>query len=303
LVLLLTALSASAQQVALTFDDLPSHGNLPPGMTRVDVAKGVLRALVDAKAPRVYGFINAQKLHDDPSTEEVLRLWTAAGFPLGSHTWSHMDLRKNSAEAFEAEIAKNEPDLRRLMPSDGWHWFRYPYLHEGDTPAKKHAVAKYLADRGYTVAEVSLDFNDYAWNGPYARCVAKHDDAGVAGLRESYLAAAAESLKFGQQMSRQVYGRDIKHVMLLHIGAFQTVMLPKLIELLQSQGWKLITLPEAESDRAYRGEPPLKSDWDDTLLEMMMRAKGLKPPGYLPAPRVRRGLPLKTSRRRAASSY
>ncbi len=51
------ASSAASQQVALTIDDLPSHGALPPGMTRADVAKSILKTLQDAHAPKVYGFI------------------------------------------------------------------------------------------------------------------------------------------------------------------------------------------------------------------------------------------------------
>jgi hypothetical protein len=31
------AMSAGAQQIAFTFDDLPAHGPLPPGETRIQV--------------------------------------------------------------------------------------------------------------------------------------------------------------------------------------------------------------------------------------------------------------------------
>ena len=50
---------AAAQEVALTFDDLPAHGPLPPGVTRLDVAKSIISTLKAANAPQVYGFINA----------------------------------------------------------------------------------------------------------------------------------------------------------------------------------------------------------------------------------------------------
>src|SRR6185295_6186193 len=57
----------SGPQVALTFDDLPSHGPLPPGMTRVDVAKSILGTLRARHAPPVYGFINARQLEAHPA--------------------------------------------------------------------------------------------------------------------------------------------------------------------------------------------------------------------------------------------
>src|SRR5258708_40143558 len=67
---------ASAQEVALTVDDLPNHAPMPAGVTRVDVAKRMLAALADAKLNGiVYGFINAGKLETHPEEIEVLKLW------------------------------------------------------------------------------------------------------------------------------------------------------------------------------------------------------------------------------------
>jgi hypothetical protein len=37
--MLLSASAAFPQAVAITIDDLPSHGTLPPGMTRADVGE------------------------------------------------------------------------------------------------------------------------------------------------------------------------------------------------------------------------------------------------------------------------
>ena len=48
-----------AQEVALTFDDLPAHAPLPPGVTRAGVAKQIIKALESAHAPKSYGFMNA----------------------------------------------------------------------------------------------------------------------------------------------------------------------------------------------------------------------------------------------------
>lgn len=272
------------QQVALTFDDLPSHGPLPPGLTRVDVAKSIIGTLREWKAPGVLGLVNAKQLQDEPRDVEVLRLWVSAGFPLGNHTYSHMDLDTNSAEAFQEDIAADEAVLRTLMPAGDWHWFRYPYLHEGDTAQKREAIAAYLTHHGYKVAAVTLSFGDYAWNAPYARCAAKNDSHSIEELKASYVKAATESIRVGQEMARLVYGRDIKHVMLLHIGAFETIMLPRLMELLKEKGFTLISLDDAESDAAYKSEPALGSRWEGTLLDQMMKAKRLQRPAQAETP-------------------
>jgi peptidoglycan/xylan/chitin deacetylase (PgdA/CDA1 family) len=181
---------AAAQEVALTFDDLPAHGPLPPGMTRLDVAKSIIATLKAARAPEVYGFINAVKLEQVPEDRAVLEQWRAAGLMLGNHTYSHMSLTDNTAEAFEKEIAANEAALRSLMGGEDWHWFRYPFLWEGETLEKRDAVRAWLKGHGYRVAQVTLDFEDYAWNAPYARCVAKNNQQAIAWLKSSYLDTA-----------------------------------------------------------------------------------------------------------------
>ena len=253
--------------VALTFDDLPAHGPLPPGVTRVDVAKSIIGALQERKAPPAYGFVNARLVERQPADAEVLRMWRAAGLPLGNHTFSHMDLNANTLDAFEQDVIAGEPLVSSLMGNADWYWLRFPFLHEGDTAEKHQAVTAFLTGRGYKVAEVTISFDDYAYNDPYARCRTKNDAPGVEWLEHSYLARAADSLARAQTDARAIFGRDIKHVMLLHVGAFQTVMLPRLLDLLHERGWTLTTLPDAASDPAYAKVPEGRTSWTGSFLD------------------------------------
>ena len=94
----------AAQKLAITMDDLPLNGELlPPGMTREQIAKDVLAILKKRHVPPVYGFVNARKLEGNADGAEALKLW-AAQEPVGNHTYAHMDLETNPAEAFEREI-------------------------------------------------------------------------------------------------------------------------------------------------------------------------------------------------------
>jgi peptidoglycan/xylan/chitin deacetylase (PgdA/CDA1 family) len=276
--LFIFASRAFPQQVAITIDDLPSHGALPPGTTRADVATSILKTLKDAHVPKVYGFVNAKKLEQHPEESEVLKLWRQAGFPLGNHTYAHISLNDSSPEQFDENVAADEPELKALMGHQNWHWFRYPFLWEGDTLEKRHAVRQYLKDHKYHIAQVTLDFEDYLWNGPYARCMEKQDAASIEWLKSSYMSTAAQYIALGQQMSKLVYGRDIRHVLLLHIGGFETVMLPQLLDSMKRQGFKFVTLPEAEKDPAYNSDPDMALKDGGTLLDQMMEAKHLKFP-------------------------
>lgn len=273
-----TQIPGSAREVALTFDDLPVHGPLPVGMTRLEIASSVIRSLQAAHAPPSYGFVNAKGLEQEPSSVAVLEAWRAAQFPLGNHTFSHMDLSTNSAEGFEQDLIADESILKKYMGSEDWHWLRFPFLDEGDGLAKHRALQAFLEEHGYRVAEVTLSFGDYAYSVPYARCLAKSDQQGLGQLKQSYLDAAAKSLEQGRALSVELFGRDIKHVMLLHIGSIEAVMLPQLLELLKQRGFTLVTLAQAESDPAYSMHPDPPDHWNGTFLEQMMRARRLAMP-------------------------
>jgi peptidoglycan-N-acetylglucosamine deacetylase len=270
--------ACAAQKVAITFDDLPLNGELPVGVTRVEIARDTLAVLKKRHVPAAYGFVNARKLEGAPDAAEALKLWAAAE-PVGNHTYSHMDLSANPAEAFEREIELNEPALELVAAKDAnWHWLRYPYLREGDTVEKRRAVRAYLQAHQYRVAQVTLDWEDYLWNSAYARCEEKKDAASMAWLRSSYLDIASQYLDLGREMAKLVYGHDINHVLLLHLGAFSSTILPDALDLLKKKGFRLVTLEEAESDPAYEGDPDAGSQYGGTLLDEWMDARKLPYP-------------------------
>jgi peptidoglycan-N-acetylglucosamine deacetylase len=273
----------AAQKLAITMDDLPLNGLLPPGVTRVETTKDVLAILKRRHLPPVYGFVNAKKLEGNADAAEALKLW-AAQEPVGNHTYSHMDLETNPAEAFEREIEENEPALELLAATDNWHWFRYPYLHEGDTVEKRRAVRLYLKARGYSIAQVSLDWEDYLWNTAYARCVTKNDTKAIMWLRSSYLNTASEFLDLGREQAKLIYGHDINHVLLMHLGAFSSTILPDALDLLKKKGFKLVTLEEAQNDEAYEGDPDLGLHDAGTLLDQWMQVKQIKYPEHAEKP-------------------
>jgi peptidoglycan/xylan/chitin deacetylase (PgdA/CDA1 family) len=270
--------------VAFTFDDLPAAGTLPPGQNRSKIAAALVAELKAAHMQGTYGFVNAAKLENDPDAQQALHTWVDAGMNIGSHTWSHISLTDHSAEAFENEIALNEPALTQYAAGHDWHWFRYPFLWEGDTLDKRHAVRTYLHAHGYRTAQVTLDFEDYAWNDAYGRCSAKHDDAAIAWLRQSYLENAAEYIRLGREEERIVYGHEIPNVMLLHETAFTTLMLPDLIDQLLKEGFEFSTLSQVEQDPAYSQDPDAALKYGGTLPDQFMDSRKLHYPPFKPKP-------------------
>ena len=272
--------SDPAPKIAFTFDDLPVHGPLPPGESRTDVISKIIATLREAKLPPTYGFVNGVHTQGEPEHTAVLEAWREAGFPLGNHTWSHMSLDERPLEEFEHDTLENEHLLSTLMPGQDWRWFRYPYLAEGESEEKRTAFREFLRQHGYKIAAVTMSFGDYLWNAPYARCKTKGDAPEVDKLEGSYLKAAAESIDYYRSMSHTLYWRDIPYVLLMHIGAFDAEMLPRLLELYHARGFEFVSLSEAESDAFYRSSIDLSLPAEPDMLEEAMRARHFALPAH-----------------------
>jgi len=260
---------------------MPAHASLPKDTTRVEIAERIIAALRAAHAPAT-GFVNGVATEREPASTPVLKLWRDAGFPLGNHGWSHANLDQISDAQFAEELAKNEPLLQSLMGGADWHWFRYPFLAEGGAdPARRARIRTLLADKGYKVAPVTMGFDDWAYNDAYARCVAKGDQATIGKMETAWLEGAEANITRYRSMAHALYGRDIPYVILMHLGAFDARLMPRLLELYRKHGFRFVSLAEATRDPFYRDEVNPALPPDPQGLEGAMNARGLAiPAGY-----------------------
>lgn len=270
--------------VALTFDDLPAAGPLIHGDTRVRMLTDLSNELKANHLEGVYGFVNAVDLPGDPDTQQALRIWVNAGMNIGNHTWSHPALSNVTAAEFEENISRDEPYLRQYAGNRDWHYFRFPYLEEGDTLAKRNDVRRWLFKHGYRIAEVTLNFNDDDWGDPYARCVEKHDEAGIAWLKQSYMQNAREFIRVSREEQVIAWGHEVPNVLLLHGTAFTTLMLPDLLRLLRQEGFRFESLPKVESHRVYRMNPNIGLPDGGSFPGEFLDARNLPYPPFQPEP-------------------
>lgn len=275
---LLATNSAKAQQIAFTWDDLPAHSAMPQGETRVDIGRKLIAAMKSEHMPPIYGFVNAVQLDREPTSAPMLKEWRDAGFLLGNHTWSHMNLNTNSVADWEADLLKDEPVLQQYAEGSDWHWLRFPFLAEGASAEAQTEARNFLAAHGYKIAAVTMSFGDYMWNEPYARCVAKNDAASIEKLESSFLEAAAADADYRRAMAKALYKEDIPYVLLMHVGAFDARMLPRLLKLYREKGFSFITLEEAEKHPFYKSEVNPTLPRQAGNLEGTMRERGLALP-------------------------
>jgi peptidoglycan/xylan/chitin deacetylase (PgdA/CDA1 family) len=263
-------------EVAVTVDDLPRHGQDVPGVSRLDIHRQVLDALKRHRVPGAYGFVNGSRLVGHPEDRAALEAWVAAGYPLGNHTFTHLDAAKAPVDDFLADVVANESVLGELMgpgTARAWKMLRYPYLHQGRDLEARAQIRQALGARGYRIAEVTIDFEDWAWNNPYARCKARGDVKAVETLAGSYLDSAELQLRWSDDTARRLFGGPIRHILLLHVGAFDAQMADGLLTLYENLGVKWISLDAALEDPVYREEPRPPRTVRGPLLFQVIRSR------------------------------
>jgi peptidoglycan/xylan/chitin deacetylase (PgdA/CDA1 family) len=264
-------------RLAITVDDIPENGDDLAGVSRVQIVRGVIRALKASAAPGVYGFANAYGLADSPTEIEIYKDWLRAGYALGNHTYDHLNLDQVTAPVFNVNIAELDALLDTLSPVspliEHRRVFRYPYLAEGNTLAKRDAVRGYLKANGYRIAEVTTDYNDWAWNDAYLRCSRLHDTKSIHWLEERIVVNAEQAVKADSGLAHKLFGRNIDQIVLTHACALEAVMLRKTLAKLRSDGAILISLDDALRDSAYQINPNITTEGGRTFLEQVAESR------------------------------
>jgi len=251
-----------ARTVAVTFDDLPG----PPGSlagddvaTLRETTRKLLAAFRAHRVP-VVGFVNEGKLHapsgapaDVDARTAVLEMWTQAGLELGNHTFSHRSFNTTPLEEFQADVVEGEAVTRRLLEARGrkLRYFRHPFLHVGLELPKRHALEAFLHERGYTVAPVTIDNDEWVFAAVYADALRRGDAVRAARVGEDYLRYMDTVFGFVEQLSRTVVGREVRQVLLLHANALNADWFSRLAEGMEDRGYVFINLEDALEDEAY----------------------------------------------------
>lgn len=244
-------------KLAITIDDLPVHGGIPNGMTALDVNRQMVEAIKAADIPTM-GFVNGSWVEKDPSNLAAVEVWRDAGIPLANHSWSHLNFNDLTLDAYKQEIVRNEPLLDKVDPAGGKRWFRFPFLAEGNDPSKRAQIRGFLADRGYKIAGVTMDFSDWQFNSAYTRCRNAGDQRAIRRMEDMYLRAARDHVHHSRRLGLAIYGREIPQVQLMHVGALSARLMPRLIDLYRSMGAQFVTLSEAQADPAYAEDNDLR---------------------------------------------
>lgn len=225
---------AFSRQIAITLDDLPFVGE----------AKNFhLQKIIDtikAQEITITGFVIAGNVRQD--NWETLRKFREAGFGLGNHTVTHMNLNKVNPQAYIQEIDAADKILLPIMTEP--KYFRYPYLAMSGG-SKKEQILNHLASKNYRVAPITIDSKDFIFNQLLLSVPEKERRGFLEELKPGYLAFIWQQTLMAEERHRLSRKPDQAEILLIHANLLNAYVLPDIISLYKKNGFTFVSLDEA----------------------------------------------------------
>jgi peptidoglycan/xylan/chitin deacetylase (PgdA/CDA1 family) len=255
------------REVAVTFDDLPAPSDSVVSYDPAALQAMTARLLAELKHYHVpaIGFVNEEKLDrgDFKQRVDLLRMWVNAGYDLGNHTYSHLDIDTTPLAAYELDFLRGEIVTSQLLRDKGMRerYFRYPFLNVGKTPEIAQAFRQFLARHGYQVAPVTINNQEYMFAAVYAHALAKGDTESADHIVAAFLSYMNQAFAYFEKFSVDTLGYEPRQVLLLHADELDTDEMGDLVKMMRARGYKFISLSHALRDPAYR----LPDRYDDQM--------------------------------------
>lgn len=287
------------RSIALTFDDAPREDTLR--FSGAERAVELMARLRKAGVPRTAIFANTVRA--DEEGRRRLEAYAAAGYTIANHSHSHLDLNVTDPAAYVADIVRADDALGTLPTFV--RWFRFPYLREGDEPAKRDFVRRELTRLGYRNAYITVNTFDWHMDTLLQQALAAGRTVDYDRLREVYVDVLAGAVEFTDALAQQAIGRSPRHVLLLHENDLNALFVGDLVAALRARGWTIVApetayedpiaamesatifpgnpgrIGEIAFDRGIRG-PLSHESCDQAYLERLFEDRGVFGP---PAPR------------------
>lgn len=257
-------------RIAISFDD-GSTTNMP-GYSWKEWHSKILNHLEKHQIKGMLFAVGGQLNHE--KGKYVLESWKEAGHYLGNHTYSHPNFSSEnvSLEDYKLDFSKNKRFLDQydnLLP-----YFRFPYLREGETEAKRDGFRQFLDDEGVQIAHVTVDGEDWYINNRLVNMLKQNPNADLMGFRNLYVQHHVDRARFNDSLAMVLTGRKIDHVLLLHHNLAAGLFLGDLLEALKVEGWELIDIEVALQDSIYLNRPQTIPAGGN-LLRALSKEKGI----------------------------
>lgn len=244
------------REIAITFDDLPATRSQSRTAAAIkDLNARLLKSIAANKVPAI-GFVNESGLYREGEVDEriaVLRMWLDAGLELGNHSFSHVQIDRTPLAAYKEDVIRGETVTRMLLAENGLKlkYYRHTQLRTGPTLEYKKMLDQFLAERGYTIAPVTIDNQDFVFAAVYDAAKRRGDKETMKRVVDSYVPYMEGMFEFFEKLSRDSLGYEVKQVLLLHANELNADHFDDLARMMKRRGYSFISLARALEDKAY----------------------------------------------------
>ncbi len=235
--------------ICITFDNLPAERNYSHE-ERKQINEEILAALKKHNVTAA-GFVIGDNVEGD---WKILVDWLETKQTLGFMTSSGQDVDNVPVEIFLADITKGKEVMEDIVQSYGQkgRYFRFPFLHYGETPEVKNKVEKFLKDYKISIAHATVVTEDFVYNLSLEKIINSNDSLKFLELRDEYIAHILERLGYYESLALEIFDRPIRHILQLRANRLNAMFLDDILTTIEDKGYRFISLNYALKDRAYQ---------------------------------------------------
>jgi peptidoglycan/xylan/chitin deacetylase (PgdA/CDA1 family) len=269
------------KQVCFSIDDLPTvtYG-ITDSVYQRQLAEKLLTALKKNGIPAI-GFVNESKLYDRgnliPARVGLLRRWIESDLELGNHTFSHWDYNSTSFKTFSQDVVRGELVTTRIVRKGAkLNYFRHPFLHVGNSREKFDSLNLFVLRRGYTVAPVTIDNEDYLFASAYKKAADRKDTRLMTQIGDDYISYMEKKVVYYERQTQILFGRNVKQILLIHASLLNADYLEFLARMFVKNGYDFVTMEAALKDDAYTTDISVYGNWGISWIDRWALSQGKK---------------------------
>lgn len=123
---------------------------------------------------------------------------------------------------------------------------------------------------------MSIDADDWAFSSPLTRCLAQGNTSEVERLHAEFISTSVDELRRMRELGQQLEHREVRQVLLLHLGIADVEALDGLLTAYEREGAHWVTLERALADPFYAVDPDVAFRAGAAFPYVVARARGVK---------------------------